>query len=255
VLAWRSPVAVATAVVRLQDVAPDGTPIQVTAGILNLTHRDRHDRPAPLPIGEPVVVRVRLRACGYRFLAGHRIRVSVASASWPVIWPTPEPAQFELLTGGPPGSPGGQSRLILPAIDPDGSNDVPAFRTEPADVQTVGRGKDDPPVWRITEDVLLGTVTVSCFEGSETITEDGTRLYGSEGHEMTASDADPARARMASEVVYRLHQDGHEIVAEATAAMTSTLTDFKLTGELRVRLDGEPFHTSTWDESIPRDLA
>lgn len=255
VLAWRSPVPVATAVVRLQDVAPDGTPIQVTAGILNLTHRDRHDRPAPLPVGEPVVVRVRLRACGYRFRAGHRIRLSVASAAWPVIWPTPEPAVFELLTGGQAGSQGAQSRLILPAIDPDGLAEVPAFRTEPADLPTVGGGSDDAPVWRVTEDVLAGTVTVTCFEGGETITEDGTRLYGSEGHEMTASDTDPAHARMASEVVYRLHQDGRDIVAEATAEMTSTATDFRLTGELRVRLDGEPFHTASWDETIPRDLA
>jgi hypothetical protein len=110
-------------------------------------------------------------------------------------------------------------------------------------------------VWRVTEDVLAGTVTVSSFEGGETITEDGTRLYGSEGHEMTASDADPSHARMASEVVYRLHQDGHEIVAEATAEMTSSATDFRLTGELRVRLGGEPFHAATWDETIPRDLA
>src|SRR5204863_8150845 len=36
VLHWQSPVPVATAVVRLQDVAPDGTPFQVSAGILNL---------------------------------------------------------------------------------------------------------------------------------------------------------------------------------------------------------------------------
>jgi uncharacterized protein len=255
VLAWRSPVPVATAVVRLQDVAPDGTPIQVTAGILNLTHRDGHDKPAPLPIGEPVVVRVPLRACGHRFLPGHRIRLSVASAAWPVVWPSPEAVEFDLLTGGPPGSPGVQARLILPAVDPEGSTNAPAFGTEPPHVPSVGSGSDDAPVWRVSDDVLAGTVTVSCFEGGETITGDGTRLYGSEGHEMTASDGDPAHARMASEVVYRLHQDGQDIVAEATAEMTSTATHFRLRGELRVRLNDEPFHTGTWDESVPRDLA
>jgi len=248
VLSWRSPVPVATAVVRLQDVAPDGTPIQVTAGLLNLTHRDGHDRPSPLPVGDAVQVSVRLRACGYRFLAGHRIRISVASAAWPVIWPSPEPAAFELITGH-------GARLILPTVKAAGSAAVPAFRTEGADVPAVGGGSDEPSVWRVTEDVLNGTMTVSCFEGGETITEDGTKLYGSEGHEMTASDADPSRARMASEVVCRLHQDGHDILAEATAEMTSTATDFRLTGELRVHLDGEPFHTANWDETIPRDLA
>ena len=40
-----SPMPVATAVVRLQDVAPDGTPFQVSAGVLNLTHRSSHAEP------------------------------------------------------------------------------------------------------------------------------------------------------------------------------------------------------------------
>jgi uncharacterized protein len=247
VLEWRSPVPLATAVVRLQDVAPDGTPFQVSAGILNLTHRDTHDQPKSLPLGEAVSVRVSMRACGYRFEAGHRIRISVASSAWPVIWPSPQAADFELITGA--------ARLILPLAPTAGPAKVPTFRTELPDLPSVGGGSDDPPVWRVTEDVLAGTVTVSSFEGGETVTYDGTRLYGSEGHEMTASDSDPAHARMGSEVVYRLHQDGHDIEAEATAEMTSTATDFRLRGELRVRLDGESFHTRTWDEQIPRDLA
>ena len=39
---------VAYVVVRLTDVAPDGTSSHVTTGILNLTHRDGHDQPKPL---------------------------------------------------------------------------------------------------------------------------------------------------------------------------------------------------------------
>ena len=252
ILAWRSPMPVATAVVRLEDVAPDGTPIQVTTGILNLTHRDGHENPAPLPVGEAVRVTIPMRACGYRFLPGHRIRLSVASAAWPVAWPSPEPAVFELLTGGPVGED--TPRLLLPLVPAEGSAPVPAFKTDTPELDSVGGGSDDAAVWRVTEDVLAGTVTVATFEGGETITEDGTSLYGSEAHEMTASDADPAHARMSSEVRYRLSQDGHEIKADADAEMSSTATEFRLRGELRVTLDGEPFATRTWDESIPRRL-
>ena len=78
--------AVATAVVRLTDVAPDGTSSQVSAGILNLTHRSSHERPAPMEPGRIAEIRVSMRPAGYRFLAGHRLRVSVASAAWPIIW-------------------------------------------------------------------------------------------------------------------------------------------------------------------------
>ncbi|MEA2608332.1 MAG: uncharacterized protein QOJ75_575, partial [Chloroflexota bacterium] len=90
---------VATAVVRLTDVAPDGTSAQVTAGILNLTHRRSNVRPEPLEPGHVEDVRVRMRPAGYRFLAGHRLRVSVASAAWPVIWPSPYETEFELWRG------------------------------------------------------------------------------------------------------------------------------------------------------------
>jgi putative CocE/NonD family hydrolase len=251
VLRWRSPVAVATAVVRLQDVAPDGTPIQVTAGMLNLTHRDGHETPTPLPIGEAVTVRVALRAWGYRFAAGHRIRISVASAAWPVGWPSPEPAVFEL----PTGERGVDApRLLLPLVPADGSAAVPPFRTEPPALDTVGSGSDDEPVWIVTEDVLSGTVSVTTFEGGETVTEDGTRLYGSEAHRMAACDADPSAARMTSQVRYRLVQDGHEVTTAADAEMTSTATTFRHAGELTVTLDGEPFATRSWDETIARDL-
>jgi hypothetical protein len=222
----------------------------VTAGILNLTHRDGHEGPKPLPTGEPVDVTVSLRACGFRFAADHRIRLSVSSAAWPVAWPSPDAAIFELTSGEAESSP----RLLLPLVPAEGSAPVPAFRLDPPDLATVGGGSEDSPVWRVVEDVLAGTVTVECFEGGEAVNEDGTRLYGSERHAMTASDAEPAVARMASEVRYRLAQDGHAITADADAEMSSTATDFRLRGELRVTLDGQPFAGRTWDETIPRRL-
>jgi hypothetical protein len=234
----------------LSDVAPDGTPTQVTAGILNLSHRNGHERPEPLPVGETVTVTIPMRACGHRFLAGHRLRLSVATSSWPIAWPSPEPATHELLVGGEE-----PSFLRLPlSRSPNGSAPVPDFKTTPPILDTVGGGSDDEPVWRVTEDVLTGTVTVSTFEGGESVNPDGTRLYASEAHDMATSDARPAETRMSSQVRYRMTQDGHEITADADAVMTSTADVFRHAGELRVTLDGEPFATRTWDETIPRDL-
>ncbi len=118
---------VATAVVRLTDVAPDGTSAQVSAGILNLTHRRSHEHPEALAPGRTEEIRVPMRPAGYRFAAGHRIRVSVASSAWPVIWPSPYPAEFELHHG--PATP---SRLVLPVVPPAGGPGdvpVPVFKT------------------------------------------------------------------------------------------------------------------------------
>jgi hypothetical protein len=55
-------------------------------------------------------------------------------------------------------------------------------------------------------------------------------------------------------VRYRLEQDGHVVTSDADAEMSSTATEFRLHGELRVTLDGEAFASRSWDETIPRRL-
>ena len=52
---------VAQLAARLCDVAPDGTSLLVTRGVLNLTHRDSHEHPAPLEPGERTRVVARAR--------------------------------------------------------------------------------------------------------------------------------------------------------------------------------------------------
>jgi putative CocE/NonD family hydrolase len=251
VLAWESSAPVATAVVRLMDVAPDGTSAQVTAGILNLTHRDSHVSPSPLEPGVVTEVRVPMRSAGYRFLPGHRIRLSVASAYWPVIWPSPFRAEYGLHLGGEAGT-----RLILPTIRiGDGPLRVPAFKTTPAGLRELGSSSEQPPTWRITDDVIKGTVTVSSSEYGESVLPDGkTSLYTGERLEMTAADADPAHARMHNEVIYRLRDHGSEILIEASGTTSSTATDFHMNVALRITLDRAPFFERGWLETIPRRL-
>jgi putative CocE/NonD family hydrolase len=244
---------IATAVVRLTDVAPDGTSAQVTAGILNLTHRRSHVAPEALEPGRVEEVRVAMRSTGYRYLAGHRIRVSVASSAWPVIWPSPYPATFELHHGG--ATP---SRLVLPVIPPaGGSGDapVPAFKTTSPDAPAFdGGGGADEPAWRITDDVIGGTVTVSVHDGGEDVLEDGRRLYAAETLTMTASDADPAGASLDADVVYRWHEHAFETEIRARSRQTSDADAFHLRVELEVDVDGEPFFRRDWRETIERRL-
>ena len=130
----------------------------------------------------------------------------------------------------------------------------PAFKTSPAGVEAYGAGSADPPVWRIVEDVIAGTVTVSTNDAGETSLPDGTVVFAGEQLEMTASDADPAHARMANRVDYRLSQDGVRVDVRASGETTSTETDFRMTVRLEVDLDGAPFFRRDWDETIPRRL-
>ena len=96
--------------VRLCDVAPDGASLRVSYGLLNLTHRDSHEFPAPLEPGKRYRVRVQLNDIAHVFPAGHRIRVAVSTSYWPIAWPSPEPVTLTLYAGA--------STLELPVRPP-----------------------------------------------------------------------------------------------------------------------------------------
>jgi len=119
----------------------------------------------------------------------------------------------------------------------------------------------DPPVWRIDEDVIAGSVTVHIHNGGEAIVPDGRRLYAAETLRMTAWDEDPARAELDAHVVYRWQEretdrDGEltRIEIRADARQSSTATDFDLAVHLEVDVDGVRFFERSWHETIPRRL-
>ena len=72
---------------------------------------------------------------------------------------------------------------------------------------------------------------------------------------LTASDADPAHARLESDVVYRWYGFGAERVdIRARGTIASDEGAFDVRVALDVRLDGEPFFEREWRERIPRNL-
>lgn len=253
VLHLSSSAPVAHVVVRLTDVAPDGTSALVTAGILNLTHRNGHARPEPLTPGEVVEVRVPLKVAAYRFLPGHRLRVSLASAYWPVIWPSPYKAENVLLCG--PATP---SRLVLPVIPSDKGLKLlapPAFKTTPAHELSFGSGAEEPPVWQIIEDVINRTVTVKVYGGDSSALPDGrTALVEAEAIEMTAYADDPARVQVKNEVNYRLTEHDVETHIRASGTLRSDEKNFHAHVALTITLNGQPFFERSWLETIPRQL-
>ncbi len=208
-----------------------------------------------------------LRTAGYRWLPGHRIRVALASSLWPVLWPSPYPATLQVHRG-----PARPSRLELPVIPSAGGPGdavVPAFRTRAPDLRWpaaepldgAGPARPDPPVWRIDEDVIAGSVTVHIHDGAESIVPDGRRLYAAETLRMTAWEEDPARAELDAHVVYRWQEREAGRAGELTrieirvdALQASTVTDFDLSVRLEVDIDGIRFFERDWSERIPRHL-
>jgi putative CocE/NonD family hydrolase len=242
---------VAHLVVRLGNVAPDGSVEQVSEGILNLTHRVSHTDPTALEPGRRYEVRVPLRVAGYRFPAGHRIHLSVASAHWPVIWPSPGAGQLTIHRGA-----NAPSRLELP-LAPAGPDVVPApsFREEPPGLVELGSETSEPTQWEMIDDPDTGAVTIRTHEGSTSVLPDGaSTLFVGETLVMTASEREPGRGRFENACEYRLDRDGHRVDVVADGTTVATSTAFEMDVGIRVRLDGELFFERHWREEIPRDL-
>ncbi|HET7180643.1 MAG TPA: CocE/NonD family hydrolase [Candidatus Limnocylindrales bacterium] len=235
---------VATLVARLGCVLPDGSIEQVSEGILNLTHRDSHQTPTALEAGRTYEVALALRVAGYRFPAGHRVHLGLASAHWPVIWPSPGAGDLTIHAG----------RLELP-LTPRDAVAPPAFATDAPGLAEVGSEVSEPTQWDVVEDAAAGTATVRTHEASVATLPDGvSTLYVGETLEMTASNVHPGAGRFANACEYRLDRAGHRIVIVADGGIDTAPTDFDMTAHLKVDLDGEPFFERTWREVIPRDL-
>ena len=85
--------------VTLSDVRPDGSICRITYGLLNLLHRDSREHPRPLEPGKVFTCKVQLNDVVQSVPAGHRLRLSIATQAWPLIWPAPDKMTFTLHTG------------------------------------------------------------------------------------------------------------------------------------------------------------
>lgn len=240
---------VAHVVVRLTDVAPDGTSAQVSAGVLNLTHRHSHAEPEAIDPDEIMAVQLKLRATCYRFAPGHRIRVSVASAYWPVIWPSPYPGTNQLHCGATT-----PSQIRLPLLTRQATMQPPAMKATAPDLIEVGSYQPVEPVWQMTEDVIAGTRHVHIYDGDEQWLPNGDRIFTAERLQMRVSEQNPADVRFSSAVVYRLQTGNHQISVQADMVIQSNETHFHTDIALQVWLDEKPFFERNWRESIERQL-
>ncbi len=244
---------VAQLCVRLADVLPDGRSTRVSYQLLNLTHRDSHERPSALEPGRWYDVRVTLNACGHRFLPGHRLRLSLATAYWPTVWPAPYPATLSLRTAGsalelPVRQGGEQLEVTFPPP-------VHGPRT-PVSVLETGR------LERISLQDHLSGLNTYLTAGEGGVFGEGVlrfdavdvELAHSLRRELTIRDDDPLSARYALTQSYAMGREGWRTRIETRAEMRSDATSFYLSGTLTARLNGELVAERTWSESIPRDL-
>jgi putative CocE/NonD family hydrolase len=233
--------------VRLCDVAPDGRSTLVTGGGLNGAHRSSAEQPELLLPGEVERLTVPLRFTSWVFPAGHRIRVAVSNALWPMMWPTPHPMTLSMHIGEDT-----PSVVRLPVV-PASSRPEPEWPDPEPGEAPPGVGSDGdilPVVWEVERD---GPRATARFEGRSAAWFPWGREDFSERLEFDADDARPAEsaARGHAETVVQL--DRRRLVWRADLELTSDATHFHYRFRRTLEENGHQVRERSWEESVPRD--
>jgi hypothetical protein len=218
---------IANLVVRLCDVYPSGESLRVSYGVLNLTHREGQEQPAPLATSEHYRVRIQLNDAGSVFPPGHKVRLAVSTAYWPMIWPSPETATVQIFAGTldlPQRSPNVADAKLSPFPEPEtASPEKPTiFRRHGVRIERIDR------------------------IGLESGTQDKT--------EYRVEENDPLSAVAELSHTQTLSRNEWQIRVETQMRLSSTGNAFLLQGSLRAWEGANEVCRRDWDRSIPRDF-
>lgn len=242
---------VAAFTVKLVDVASDGRSTFITRGTLNATRRDDMDTAEPLEPGTVYQLEIPLKIVSWKLAVGHRLLLSIATADWPTLWPTPYPMDATLYLG-----PDHPSRIILPTV-PAGSSateERPSF-SEPVDLPATVEAAQSHPNWHTTRDEVSGAITVNLFSTGY-LQPKGLELKESSIGHSTAKVSPDDPGNVTLEGRYEFHQerpDGHVDVT-ASARITSTIDEFRVWVNLAVDRNDRWVAGKTWEQTFPRDL-
>ncbi len=231
---------------RLCDVAPDGTVTLVTGAGRAGTPDPRRDAGPAAPGGLPLDLHV----TSWVFGRGHRIRLSVSNAMWPMIWPTPHPATATLQLGH------AATRLTLPVLPTAADQDslpTPRFPEPTAAPQlpgVTGWGDLVPVRWHCERD---GSGRTAVWWRGTSGSEFGWgRVVDEEYLHYEVADADPAHASMRGQARTEVHLADRVVTVDSELNIGSDESTLRYSYQRQLRENGMLIRERNWERTFPR---
>ena len=239
-----SNVAQANLIAVLSEVLDDGKATRISYGVLNLTHRNGHANPQPMPDG-PVPVQIKLNACGQRIAKGNRLRLALSNAYWPIIWPSQTKATLKLT----------DFRLDLPRScgiardvqfgEPEGAS--------PLQTETLSAGLFER---RRSIDYVSGTETYEILSdtGLERHLHTGLEVQFSSSERYTIDPDDPNSAVGTCAWTKRYSRQQWYADVSVSVTVRALRSAWQIDATLSARDAQGVVADKTWSETIKRDL-
>ncbi len=234
--------------VRLIDVHPNGASHRISWGVLNLAHRDSNEFPMNTQPNEATDVVVLLDHCGYKFLAGHRIRVSISTAYWPMIMPPPEVVTASINLG--------ESCFIsLPVLlkdhaitipEPTGPCPLPAYacHQEPSHRRTVERDlQNNLTHYKVFDDT-----------GEHEEPRHGMRTRHTHDECWSISPNDPLSSTASSTYISYMSRGDWKIKTVSESSLSCDAEQFMLNATITAYEGDLIFNQRNWSKTIKRDF-
>jgi predicted acyl esterase len=238
-------------IARLSDVAPDGTVTQVAGAAMNGAHRESAREPKAIVPGEAFPLDIEMHFTSWVFPKGHRIRLAVNNAMWPMLWPTPEPMTTELKLG--------PSRLALPVV-PHERRPVPEFLPPAKDpayagVESLDGGTTSGygEISSVDRNPQTGTAVAKATNRSGTRYPWGTE-QSFETIRYEVRDDAPADAQVLGTHRMEVELPGRKLVWDAELSFRSDRGNFLYSYRRRLTENGKLLREKTWTRTIPRDF-
>jgi predicted acyl esterase len=236
---------------RLSDVAPDGTVTMITGAGQSGAQLGGAAKPADLTPGQKYTIPIELHVTSWLFPAGHKIRVAISNALWPMIWPTPYVMTSSLYLGD-----SGTSRLELPIVPADSSSPpkYPAIESAPPMPQPVtSEGNTWPPQdWTVTHDLMNGKTRVF-WSGNDSSEFPWGRMKDHEQMSYEVQDSKPEVSTVHGEASTTVELPNRTLVWSVVLDLRSDGKNFYYHFERHLTENGAQIRTKTWDDTIPRD--
>ena len=235
---------------RLSDVAPDGTVTQITGAGVNGAQRESTSDPRDLQPGKVYPLDIAMHLTSWVFPKGHRIRVAISNALWPMVLPTPYAMTTTLELGG-----GSGSRLVLPVVPVHSAAAAPTFSPpepseERADIKN--EGFPWPGDWTVERDEARQKTTVH-WKGKDGYEYPSGTQTDLENLTYEADDVHPEICSVRGEAESTFTLKGRTLVWRGHLLVTTDEKTFYYRYTRELLKDGQVIKTRTWKETIPRD--
>ena len=234
--------------VRLNAVHADGKVERITYGLLNLAHRESHEKPKPLKPGQFYDVTIELNEIAQTVPAGASLRIAVSTSYWPIAWPSPEPATVTIDPR--------HSYVELPRLTSEANlarvKFAPVQKAKPAGLTIKDSGAETRHVILDIEKQRVN-FTIRRNDGTYVIDDIGTEISLTKLKDFAVSRSGRENPRSLVGTTVHYKRGDWDARVETEVSMTSDRTHFHMEGHVRTFERGRPFLERSFKRSFKRD--